>query len=126
MKVFGIVLSFAAVFLISSISIATFYIIIPLVTPFPTIGFFWHFFVGTYVVFAILFNYLMCSLTSPGNPPKEWLETVEQDIESLKKDQETVKGKSWSKFCKQCQKPKPSRAHHCHICDKCITRMDHQ
>jgi hypothetical protein len=29
------------------------------------------------------------------------------------------------KFCKKCQLPKPSRAHHCSVCNKCVLKMDH-
>jgi palmitoyltransferase len=125
MKMFGLLLSVLAVVLISFIGIFFFYAIIPLVTPGPSIGFFWHYGAGTWVLFCIYFNFIMCSWTNPGNPPAEWLEKVSKDIEELRKDQETVKGKSWSKYCRQCKDAKPPRAHHCHICDKCVSRMDH-
>ena len=29
------------------------------------------------------------------------------------------------RFCDTCNCPKPALAHHCHICDKCVLRMDH-
>jgi len=32
---------------------------------------------------------------------------------------------SISKFCKKCQGWKPSRAHHCSVCQRCVFRMDH-
>ncbi|PFH55567.1 hypothetical protein XA68_18032 [Ophiocordyceps unilateralis] len=28
-------------------------------------------------------------------------------------------------WCKKCAAPKPPRAHHCRICDRCIPKMDH-
>lgn len=38
-----------------------------------------------------------------------------------------VEGKlpSTLRFCKKCIEPKPSRAHHCSVCNACVLRMDH-
>ena len=60
-----------------------------------------------------------------GKPPVEWLDEARSDLEELKKHQDTVKGKSWSKYCKTCREAKPERSHHCHICNTCVCRMDH-
>ncbi|KAI5189176.1 palmitoyltransferase ZDHHC3/7/25 [Nematocida minor] len=38
------------------------------------------------------------------------------------KEEEYVPG---GKFCYECRKAKPERAHHCSRCKKCINRMDH-
>lgn len=29
------------------------------------------------------------------------------------------------KYCKKCKHMRPPRAHHCSICDACVSRMDH-
>ena len=29
------------------------------------------------------------------------------------------------RWCKQCQLPKPPRAHHCKSCGKCVLKLDH-
>ena len=29
-------------------------------------------------------------------------------------------------ICTKCNQSKPTRTHHCSVCNKCITRMDHQ
>ena len=29
------------------------------------------------------------------------------------------------RFCQKCGKPKPARAHHCRVCQRCVLRMDH-
>jgi len=34
-------------------------------------------------------------------------------------------GESFKKYCKRCKAFKPSRAHHCSICNRCIIKMDH-
>ncbi|EIW74659.1 zf-DHHC-domain-containing protein [Coniophora puteana RWD-64-598 SS2] len=36
-------------------------------------------------------------------------------------DDEIVPGK----WCRKCWAPKPDRAHHCSICDRCVLKMDH-
>ncbi|EGN98546.1 hypothetical protein SERLA73DRAFT_183607 [Serpula lacrymans var. lacrymans S7.3] len=30
-----------------------------------------------------------------------------------------------SKWCRKCWAPRPDRAHHCSICDRCVLKMDH-
>jgi hypothetical protein len=29
------------------------------------------------------------------------------------------------RFCKKCVLPKPDRAHHCSLCQRCVLKMDH-
>jgi hypothetical protein len=65
------------------------------------------------------------STPKKGAPPPEWLQEAKANEEELQKEQDTVKGKSWSKYCKTCREGKPERSHHCHICNVCVTRMDH-
>lgn len=31
----------------------------------------------------------------------------------------------FKKYCRKCKAFKPSRAHHCSICGRCIIKMDH-
>jgi len=37
-----------------------------------------------------------------------------------------VKGVTFSKYCKTCLHVKAARMHHCHVCKKCVSRMDHR
>lgn len=59
--------------------------------------------VAVFLVFNICFNYSMCVLRGPGNPP---------EIPAFPK-------------CNKCLGTKPPRAHHCSICEKCVLKMDH-
>jgi len=54
-----------------------------------------------------IWSHLTCMLTDPGAVPL--------DIEP------------WEgcKMCSKCKAPKPARAHHCSICNRCVMRMDH-
>ncbi|KAH8924492.1 zf-DHHC-domain-containing protein [Atractiella rhizophila] len=36
-----------------------------------------------------------------------------------------VKSDGTGRFCKKCQVPKPDRAHHCSICNRCFLKHDH-
>ncbi|KAG2388121.1 hypothetical protein C9374_000971 [Naegleria lovaniensis] len=83
-----------------------------------------HLAFGVYMAISVGFNYFQCIRVSPGNTPKEWVHSL-GDFESFKRIPKTIPGKTWSKWCGRCQQPKPVRAHHCHICDTCVLRMDH-
>ncbi|KAK4523908.1 hypothetical protein GAYE_SCF00G1806 [Galdieria yellowstonensis] len=65
------------------------------------------------LLFNILFNYIMCMLTPPGDPPTHKL----------------IAGTEYAglhlRFCRKCGCIKPPRAHHCSVCQKCVLRMDH-
>lgn len=64
-----------------------------------------HLIFGHWLLVNLVFNYVMAAFTAPGTPPYEIPETVS--------------------ICKKCISPKPPRAHHCSICNKCILKMDH-
>ena len=59
--------------------------------------------VGLAILFNVLFNYICCVYSGPGDLPES---------ESLPK-------------CRTCKGPKPMRAHHCSVCNKCVLKMDH-
>jgi len=63
--------------------------------------------IGHYLLLNVVFNYWMALTTSPGVPPHD---IVLPEVVSI---------------CKKCIAPKPPRAHHCSICNKCILKMDH-
>ena len=56
------------------------------------------------------------SLTDPGSVPASAVPTEEQ------RRQHNAK----LSMCSQCQTFKPPGSHHCRICNRCISRMDHQ
>ena len=55
------------------------------------------------------------SLTDPGSVPASAVPTEEQRRQHAKLS-----------MCSQCQTFKPPGSHHCRICNRCISRMDHQ
>lgn len=60
---------------------------------------------GLYLLICIFFNYLMAVWVGPGHPS--------DNLAGLYPP------------CKKCEKPKPPRAHHCSVCNKCVLKMDH-
>lgn len=37
----------------------------------------------------------------------------------------SVRSLKGMKYCRKCRLPKPARAHHCSVCNKCVLKMDH-
>ncbi|KAJ3330136.1 Mitochondrial inner membrane protease atp23 [Blyttiomyces sp. JEL0837] len=81
----------------------------------------------------------MAVITPPGDAAR-FRQMVDLSLESLVNDQteektnllhetaadETTKVKEPEfKTCYKCKLPKPDRAHHCSVCDKCVLKMDH-
>ncbi|XP_074594488.1 palmitoyltransferase ZDHHC16 isoform X2 [Brevipalpus obovatus] len=62
---------------------------------------------GNYILINVVFHYYMALKTSPGYPPQD---RILFDVVSI---------------CKKCFIPKPPRAHHCSVCNRCILKMDH-
>ncbi|KAI9311372.1 DHHC palmitoyltransferase-domain-containing protein [Dichotomocladium elegans] len=83
-----------------------------------------------YMVYCIHFHYYMAIKTSPGSfikdPPVQ-SGNVEQDEEVSAREVmlDMEEYSSPPKICKKCHLPKPERAHHCSVCNKCIMRFDH-
>lgn len=75
-----------------------------------------HVHLGLYIFSA--WAHLAASFWDPGFLPKGSMpdehETRPPDTQSKAMD-----------VCKRCRSVKPSRAHHCRICDRCVERMDH-
>ncbi|XP_050816457.1 palmitoyltransferase ZDHHC16 isoform X8 [Gopherus flavomarginatus] len=67
----------------------------------------WHLAYGHWNLLMILFHYYMAITTPPGHPPQAKSNTVAVSI------------------CRKCISPKPARAHHCSICNRCVLKMDH-
>lgn len=68
--------------------------------------------IGVWLWFNVLFNWFMCWRTSPGEPPR--------DPTKIQQSQN-----SSTSLCQKCDAFKPARAHHCHVCQRCVLAMDH-
>ncbi|KAG2372796.1 hypothetical protein C9374_013160 [Naegleria lovaniensis] len=123
MRIFGLFMVMVAVVLLSLNFYFYFAVTLPMMnTQMWTYTF--HLLLGLYIALSISFNYVQCVRVSPGVTPKEWVDSLD-NVETFRNDTKSVPGKNWSKWCGRCQQPKPIRAHHCHICDVCVLRMDH-
>lgn len=63
--------------------------------------------IGHWLLLNIVFHYWMALTTNPGTPPEA---SLVPEVVSI---------------CKKCIAPKPPRAHHCSVCNRCILKMDH-
>nr|XP_043902591.1 palmitoyltransferase ZDHHC16A isoform X1 [Solea senegalensis] len=105
---FGTVFVFLVVILTSSIVGIAYMVLLPLVLyTYSPQWIAWHICYGNWIIVMIAFHYYKATKTSPGSPPTE------------KNDAPFVS------VCKKCIMPKPSRTHHCGICNRCILKMDH-
>eukprot|EP01088_Endostelium_zonatum_P003300 TRINITY_DN14509_c0_g1_i1.p1 TRINITY_DN14509_c0_g1~~TRINITY_DN14509_c0_g1_i1.p1 ORF type:complete len:337 (-),score=35.22 TRINITY_DN14509_c0_g1_i1:27-1037(-) len=93
----------------------------PLWTPY---GFF-HIAIDLFLIQGVFFNYFMCVFTPPGSPPEPQTEEEIKTINDLEHEKTPERGKGFSKYCKPCRTIKPRRAHHCHVCGRCVLKMDH-
>ena len=86
-----------------------------------------HMLMGLFLGLNMVYNYVQTVRTSPGTVPREWLDQFEESsVEQARNASvSAIRGKSVSKYCGKCRQMKPARAHHCHVCDTCVCRMDH-
>ena len=81
----------------------------------------------TFLTTVGLFSYVLTVVVHPGEVPRDYVmdsEACSQAVVEVKR-KKTAKGQTQVRFCSKCQLPKPPRAHHCRICNKCVLRMDH-
>lgn len=101
--------------------------------------------IGLYLGFNIVFNHIMAAITPAGttNQIKDTEladtsissgEQIELKVQSMnpddaleiEADEENFKSvESGLKKCGKCSFPKPPRAHHCTVCNRCVLKMDH-
>jgi palmitoyltransferase ZDHHC3/7/25 len=58
-----------------------------------------------FLVLLSILTHLFCMLTDPGSVPQIFITNM--------------------RTCYKCQRPKPSKVHHCSTCNSCILKMDH-
>ena len=69
----------------------------------------------TFLCAMALASHAKTSLTDPGSVPRSAVPQEEQRRESPSHS-----------MCGQCQTFKPPMSHHCRICNRCVSRMDHR
>jgi palmitoyltransferase len=99
---------------------------------------------GLFIGFNIVFNHIMAAITPAGSNThlKETSiadtsmngEQIELKVQAINPDEtlgteaEEENFKSFDygfKRCGKCSLPKPPRAHHCTVCNRCVLKMDH-
>lgn len=96
-----------------------FTIILPLTCNILSVKGFAHTVLATWLAGNVFFNYYYCITTDPGSPPDQ-LDLAESSATSCDRLNKGV-----VRWCKKCRKPKPLLTHHCHVCDRCVLKMDH-
>ncbi|XP_061644918.1 palmitoyltransferase ZDHHC16A isoform X1 [Phyllopteryx taeniolatus] len=105
---FGLVFVWMVVVLTISILLVIYVVLLPnAFMTYSTAWLAWDLCYGHWNLVMIVFHYYKAVKTSPGYPPTE-----KNDIPFVS-------------VCKKCVIPKPARAHHCGICNRCILKMDH-
>jgi len=81
--------------------------------------------VGLWILGNLVYNHSAAVFTSPGRIPDS--APVPGNIDALIAEELPLlrRGETFGKYCRTCVKPKPERAHHCHICHTCVLKMDH-
>ena len=83
-----------------------------------------HLLVGLYVIFNLLGNLLLCMITDTSIdtiicpvllPPSTVNATAQESLSTHC---------NWH-YCYRCEVNVPPRAKHCHVCRKCILKLDH-
>lgn len=85
-----------------------------------------HKVLGVYLVVQCLFNYACAILVSPGSVDDAMVQKMtglsSSDFRAaLNERPDSIR----ERVCSKCCLPKPNRAHHCSVCQKCILKMDH-
>ncbi|KAJ7533071.1 hypothetical protein O6H91_13G031700 [Diphasiastrum complanatum] len=112
-----------AVILISCVIYLLFTAILPGIYQFYSIHWILHTAVASWLTFNVFFNYYNCVCTDPGTPSNVDLAPDSQIIGRREVSESNFS--AMIRWCKRCQKPKPPLTHHCHICHRCILKMDH-
>lgn len=125
MKYLGPVLVCVAVGLVLGISGAYFAVLAPAVMEVFSLTWFLVSGIGLWLLFNVLFNYLSCIFTPPGSPSAPLTEDALRRAHAHRDGQapRPGAGEGFSLWCKKCDAPKPLRAHHCHVCKKCVLGM---
>lgn len=70
------------------------------------------------------YSHFAAMTTDPGAVPKG-ANPLPEDEEEIDYEIGGNNQNPYKKYCRRCQAFKPSRAHHCSMCGRCIVKMDH-
>lgn len=105
---FGVVFVVLVIVLTATIVLIVYVCMLPVIlSTYPAGWVAWHLCYGHWNLVQIIFHYYKAVRTLPGQPTQG-----KSDIPMVS-------------ICRKCINPKPPRAHHCSICNRCILKMDH-
>ena len=76
------------------------------------------------LAFLACYSHYKCMTTNPGAVPADAL-PLPSDMQEVDPEAQATGASKYRKWCKRCKAFKPSRAHHCSMCGRCIIKMDH-
>lgn len=117
LRVCGPLYATVAQLLIIAVALAYYVVIWPRVCRFPSLDGAAHALLGAVLAFNVLFNHLLTVVTKPGKPDDA---LITAEIEAG-----WEQGRNGLRWCRRCECYKPPLAHHCHVCDVCVLKMDH-
>jgi len=104
--------------LISTVITIHFRVLIPFYSPYFSFPGIVNLCFSIYMTYNIGFNYFMVVFSKPGFSDEIGPSTpIEGELADPKKSQ--------PRYCKTCKIIKPERSHHCHVCQRCVLKMDH-
>ncbi|XP_055503047.1 palmitoyltransferase ZDHHC16B-like isoform X1 [Leucoraja erinacea] len=105
---FGVVFVVLVIVLTATIVLIVYVCMLPVIlSTYPAGWVAWHLCYGHWNLVQIIFHYYKAVRTLPGQPTQG-----KSDIPMVS-------------ICRKCINPKPPRAHHCSICNRCVLKMDH-
>ena len=134
MRVLGPVMLTLALGLITSILFTFLFYVVPDITDGNHFIFGLHFVGGMFLLVNVVFNYIACAFTPPGEPAKcqdpaglmgERIVVVDGKKVRQIRHAIVISPAVSYRYCRHCRCIKPPRAHHDSISGKCVLAMDH-
>jgi len=73
-----------------------------------------------------VWSYIAARASDPGAVPRRWYDWVEDVGPELSVSMARLEWQpAKATLCRNCNMPRPERAHHCIVCNVCVLRMDH-
>ncbi|KAJ9451615.1 putative ZDHHC-type palmitoyltransferase 4 [Diplonema papillatum] len=120
------VLFVAVAICIISATIFTFYhTVFPLVIDLDSVAGWVQLLLSSWMSFNLIFNYVMVVRTPAGTLNESLLGEEERKMAAHQEFVRMKRGEGFTLWCHHSDRPKPPRAHYCHVSGQLILKMDH-